>query len=101
MTKKKTIRKILIIPLLLLFICIISTSWSRVENSFEDNDVKLAEETVKSYALQCYALEGSYPETIDYLTENYTLSLNKDKYVYHYDYIGSNIMPDISVFAIK
>ena len=101
MTKKKTIRKILIIPLLLLFVCIISISWSRVENSFEDNDVELAEETVKSYALQCYALEGAYPETIDYLTENYTLSLNEDKYVYHYDYIGSNIMPDISVFAIK
>ena len=101
MPMKKTIRRFLIIPALILFICIISFSWTHVENSFEGEDVKLAEETVRSYALQCYTLEGAYPENIDYLTKNYMLTLNKDKYVYHYNYIGANIMPDISVFTIK
>lgn len=59
---------------------------------------QLLEEAIRKYAVQCYALEGNYPENIQYLEQNYTLNLDRDKYVYHYRFIGSNMMPEIYVF---
>jgi hypothetical protein len=47
--------------------------------------------------VQCYALEGTYPSEIEYL-EKYGVILNRDYYVYYYDFIVSNIMPDVMVF---
>ncbi|MEI3405315.1 MAG: hypothetical protein V8Q79_01760 [Christensenellales bacterium] len=58
----------------------------------------LVENTIRNYAVQCYALEGFYPGTLQYLEDNYTLELNRKQYVYHYRFIGSNMMPEISVF---
>lgn len=98
--KKRT--SILIALLLLaLLLAIIAAAGGGMENAFDEENVRMAEDTVRKYAVQCYALEGSYPESLGYLTEHYTLVLNKDKYVYHYDYIGGNMMPDISVFPIE
>lgn len=59
---------------------------------------QMLEDTIRNYAVQCYALEGAYPETLRYLEDNYTLELNRDQFVYHYRFIGSNMMPEISVF---
>lgn len=55
------------------------------------------EEAIRKAAVQCYAIEGSYPPDIDYLAEHYGIVLNKDAYFYEYQTIGSNVMPDIAV----
>ena len=59
---------------------------------------QLLEDTIRNYAVQCYALEGQYPKDLGYLESNYTLNLDRDKYVYHYKFIGTNMVPEISVF---
>lgn len=46
---------------------------------------------------QCYAIEGSYPESADYLTEHYGLTYNHDTFLIEYTYYGSNIYPDYVV----
>lgn len=56
-----------------------------------------AENAVKRAVLTCYALEGAYPESYDYLSENYGISVNTDRYIVHYEIFASNIMPDIAV----
>lgn len=58
---------------------------------------KALEEAIRNAAVQCYAIEGSYPPDIDYLAEHYGIVLNKDVYFYNYQTIGSNVMPDITV----
>ena len=98
--KKKLYTPIAVLAIVLL-IAIIALIGTYMRSTFEQEDVRMAEDTVRKYAVQCYALEGAYPESIEYLADNYTLTLNREKYVYHYDYIGANMMPDISVFAIE
>ena len=61
--------------------------------------MKNAEKAVVRAVVSCYALEGKYPESLEYLESSYALVLNTDKYVYHYMPQGSNIMPEIAVFA--
>ncbi|NTV88804.1 MAG: hypothetical protein HGA22_00335 [Clostridiales bacterium] len=55
------------------------------------------EEALRKASVQCYALEGSYPPDLEYLVQHYGIVINEDRFYYHYELIGSNIMPDIAV----
>jgi len=61
-------------------------------------NVDLVEDTVKKYVIQCYASEGSYPDDLYYLEENYGLILEEDKYTYFYEVFASNVMPEVKVY---
>ena len=57
---------------------------------------RIAEESLTRAVISCYAIEGRYPESYDYLKENYGVSIDESKYAVHYEVFASNIMPDIS-----
>ncbi|MBN2222724.1 MAG: hypothetical protein JW708_10995 [Vallitaleaceae bacterium] len=59
------------------------------------------ESVIRKYAIFCYAQEGSYPNDLSYLEENYGLIIDEEKYLYYYEIFASNIMPDIEVIAIR
>ncbi|WP_318583936.1 hypothetical protein [[Clostridium] scindens] len=46
---------------------------------------------------QCYAVEGNYPESLDYLKKSYGLHYDEDKFFVDYQPLGSNIMPDVTI----
>lgn len=46
---------------------------------------------------QCYAVEGVYPPSLDYLVEHYGLLYDEDVFLVDYDYYGSNLLPDVTV----
>lgn len=56
------------------------------------------EAALKKAAVQCYALEGSFPPDLEYLRQNYGIVLDKKHYYYHYEIFASNIMPEIGVY---
>ncbi|MDR2903128.1 MAG: hypothetical protein LBU77_01275 [Clostridiales bacterium] len=58
-------------------------------------------QVVRSAAVQCYALEGSYPPDIYYLADHYGVVLDEENFLYYYTVYGSNIMPDVQVFRIQ
>jgi len=59
--------------------------------------LRVAEDAIVKAAVQCYALESRFPPGLDYLEANYGLVLDRDKYIYHYQAIGSNMLPQIRV----
>ena len=61
----------------------------------------LAEESVRRAAIQCYALEGAYPPSADYLEEHYGVAVDPDRFRIDYVYIGSNLMPDITIIPLS
>ncbi len=89
----------------LIFITIFSLlmifSVSSVQKNYQVNQTIRIESALKMAIVQCYALEGSYPPSVDYLSKNYGIILNKDKYIYHYEVYVSNMMPVISVILKK
>ena len=46
---------------------------------------------------QCYALEGFYPPDLNYVCDHYGFTYNKDRFFIDYQYIGSNLPPDVTV----
>lgn len=52
-------------------------------------------------SVQCYAIEGRYPPSLEYLTEKYGVQIDKDRYNVFYSGFASNLMPDITVVPIE
>lgn len=55
------------------------------------------ESALRRAAVACYAAEGIYPPTADYLTEHYGVQIEEEKYIVFYEIFASNLMPDITV----
>lgn len=50
---------------------------------------------------QCYAVEGMYPPSLNYLQEHYGLSYDKNKFLIDYQSIGANLMPEVVVLPVN
>lgn len=55
------------------------------------------ESALRRAAVACYAAEGIYPPTLDYLTEHYGVQIEEDRYTVFYEIFANNLMPDITV----
>jgi len=63
--------------------------------------LRLLEESVKRAAVQCYAVEGSYPESLAYIEKRYGVYIDRTRYAVHYEIFASNILPDITVVELR
>ncbi|MBR2577854.1 MAG: hypothetical protein IKE38_02880 [Erysipelotrichaceae bacterium] len=54
-------------------------------------------ETIMQSALRCYVVEGSYPESLEYLEENYGLIINHRDYRVTYEIFADNLAPEVRV----
>ena len=91
---KKDVASVLIfIALILAFVLLINNITSK--NS--GRELQIVRDAVKNAALTCYAVEGMYPDNLEYLREHYNLSYNEDRYIVYYRPLASNLMPSIKV----
>ena len=70
-------------------------------NSRREEERIQLEEALRKTAVACYAAEGIYPPDLEYMEEHYGIRINEKRYVVIYDFIASNLMPDITVLDIK
>lgn len=59
---------------------------------------EILERTIRRAAVTCYATEGIYPPSLDYLVEHYGLQIQEDRYQVFYDGFAENLMPEITVW---
>lgn len=63
--------------------------------------LSMTEDAIRRAAVQCYALEGFYPADMDYLERHYGVQVDTDRYYVGYQYVASNLMPDITILPIS
>lgn len=74
---------------------------SSVSQTASDQQMESLKQAIQRSAVHCYAVEGAYPESLDYLKEHYGITYDPEKYIVDYEIIGSNLMPDVKIFARK
>lgn len=89
----------ILVSLLVIAVIVCVVFLSIDKDGFEDKRTEQIRDSVLSSVATCYALEGSYPDDLSYLQENYGLQLDTDRYIYHYEKFASNILPDVQVFT--
>ena len=91
--KKDIAAAVAFVALIVGFLVLINS----LTSSSGNQEAELVHDAVKNAALTCYAVEGTYPESLDYLREHYKLAYNKDRFIVEYDAFASNVMPTITV----
>ena len=62
---------------------------------------KTLREAIARASVQCYAIEGRYLPSVEYLEENYGVQIDRERYNVFYEGFASNIMPEITVIPIS
>lgn len=89
---------ILAIPALVLIIGIAAVRFDRGTSGDMQAEAEFAiGEAVRRSALQCFAVEGVYPESLDYMVQNYGLRVNTEDYYVVYEVFADNLPPNIRV----
>ncbi|MBQ9992798.1 MAG: hypothetical protein IJP33_05165 [Firmicutes bacterium] len=88
-------------PVLLAGIFLLSALWffSAMDNLYRGGSEagrEQLENALRRSAVACYAAEGIYPPTLDYLTEHYGVQIGEE-YTVFYEIFASNLMPEITV----
>ena len=70
---------------------------SIVSDKTNQQEIQTLHRAIGRGIVHCYAIEGSYPESLQYLKDNYGLTYDEEKYFIDYQVLGSNILPDVTI----
>ena len=78
-------------------LCWVLAAVGRVEQGQQKENEKRVQDSIKKAVVNCYAIEGVYPATLEYVEEHYGLIVDRDRYDVFYEIFADNIMPEITV----
>ena len=70
---------------------------TRLESGRQAQGKQQLEEAVRRTVVACYAVEGFYPPSVEYMQDRYALQYDQGRYVIRYEVVASNLMPEITV----
>jgi hypothetical protein len=88
--------KLLFLIFLVIF-CGFLVGISNLNSNTKEKQMESLKTAVQRSIVQCYAVEGTYPPSLDYLKEHYGLTYDEDSFFIDYLSIGANIMPDVVI----
>lgn len=74
-----------------------ATAVESLNTGRSEEDLRQLEETLRRSCVACYAAEGVYPPSVDYLKERYGVQIDEERYTVQYAAFAENLMPDITV----
>lgn len=83
-------------PLVLILFLLGITS---ISQTTLDKQQESLENAINRNIIHCYAVEGFYPPSLQYMEENYGLTYDKDLFFVDYRPIGANIRPDVTILV--
>lgn len=72
----------------------------KIKATSEKSQMDSLRQAILRSAVHCYATEGAYPESLDYICDHYGIRWDTDKYIVDYEIMGANLMPDVTVFPL-
>ena len=72
---------------------------SRLENGISELQRQQLEDSIRRTCVACYATEGVYPPTLEYLEDHYGVQIDRSRYAVFYEIFAENLMPEITVVS--
>ena len=84
------------------FVCLTSAAaftWGMagLADRVDEQQAQTLERAIERAVVTCYALEGQYPPTLDYIRDNYGVVIDQERYDVFYDVFAQNVMPSVTV----
>lgn len=93
---QKLIYPLPILAFIVLFVLFLQGIGSVSESTLSKQQESLETALERSIS-QCYAVEGSYPPSLEYLKQHYGLLYDEGSFFIDYEYYGSNLLPEVTV----
>ncbi|MDO4582438.1 MAG: hypothetical protein Q4B96_07660 [Bacillota bacterium] len=88
----------------ILFFLLIAGSFGYALNSAaadsQAEGLRLAEDSLRRAVITCYAVEGRYPASYEYIRDNYGVRIDESKYFVDYEVFATNIMPTLTIRSL-
>lgn len=96
-TRKGRWQRIAAVVAACLLAVVLWMTWDTASAQSEVQSATSVRRAVLDAAMQCAAVEGAYPSTLQYLEEHYGLIINHSDYAVTYEAFASNIPPSVVV----
>ena len=73
--------------------------YGRAQADLARQSAQSVKDAVLRSAVQCYAVEGAYPGSVDYLETHYGLMIDHKTYIVSYEAFSSNLLPQVEVLV--
>lgn len=70
---------------------------SFVSSETSKQQLETLEQAISRGIAHCYATEGHYPESLDYLKDHYGITYDSEEFFVDYQAIGGNIFPEVTI----
>ena len=97
MIARKEIAIVLLMAVLLVGVWLLI---GRLGTSSDNAQTQFVTDAVHNAALTCYAVEGAYPNDLEYLRRHYGLAYDQSRYLVTYSAFASNLLPEIYVTEV-
>ena len=87
-----------IVFLLLALLFVLSLTSTAQSSAARESEV--LDSALRRAIVTCYAVEGRYPPSLDYIAENYGVLVDETRYSVYYDAFAANVMPTLQVTRI-
>ena len=96
--KRKAVRIALPFIVIAAVLALFLRGFSSVSGSSSEQQQIITEQAIRAALVNCYAIEGYYPQQLSYLEEHYGLIIDRERYNVLYDVGGmGNVMPSVAV----
>ena len=87
-----------IVFLLLALLFVLSLTSTAQSSAARESEV--LDSALRRAIVTCYAVEGRYPPSLDYIAENYGVLVDETRYSVYYYAFAANVMPTLRVTRI-
>ncbi len=85
---------------ILIFVAFLLVVSKASEGSISEQRQNLAD-AIDRAVIQCYVTEGRYPESFEYLEENYGIIYDDELFRVDYVIYGTNMKPDVTIINLN
>jgi len=69
----------------------------KTDESSNAEGLRILEESLQRAVVMNYAIEGRYPQSLEYIEKNFGVHIDRTRFIVHYTIFASNILPSITV----
>jgi len=84
----------------LLLVLLFVLSFLAASRQSAERETAVLDDALRRAIVTCYAVEGKYPPSLDYICENYGVSVDEARYSVYYDVFAANVMPALRITRI-
>lgn len=95
--KKKAWSSLLAIVMALILLMGFLFALGNLKQGYAREGRQQLEDALRRAAVACYAAEGIYPPTLEYLVQHYGVQIDEERYTVFYEVYAENLMPEITV----